>query len=127
MIPTPVLCRLCRRPIPRAAVKCPYCRARLSWGDPARDGVSGRPRRGWQIAAYAMLLALLAVAAVVGLSVLRDVEAPISSVEGGSKPAGRPSTAECARLLSELANAPAPDQRVAPDVRDRLRQCFDRR
>ena len=126
MIGPPALCRLCRRPIPRGAVKCPYCRARLSWSAPAREARRGWG--GWRIAAGAMLLALLVVAAVLWLSVLREVKAPISSADDVSKPAGRPSAAECAELIAELVNKPsASESRVLSEIRTRLRQCLERR
>ena len=48
-----------------------------------------RARRVWRIAAGAVLLAFLIVGAVLWLSVLREVRAPITSADGAK--AGRPS------------------------------------
>ena len=117
MIGPPALCRLCRRPIPRRAVKCPYCRARLSWSGPAPE--ARRVWGGWRVAAGAMLLALLVVGAVMWLSVLREVKAPISS-------AG-PSVAECAELMAELAKPSASESCVLSEIRTRLRRCLEKR
>ena len=124
---TPALCRLCRRPIVAAAVKCPACGARQSWNDRARGIESRRPRRGWRIAAYVTLLAVVIAAAIVWLSVLREIKGPILSDGGVSSTAGRPSSTECAQLTSELTTRPTTDQRVSAELRDRIRQCFDRR
>jgi hypothetical protein len=117
-IPTPALCRLCRRPLVAAAVTCPACGARQSLGDRAW-GREPRPQwRGWRIAAGVILLVVLVAAAMVWLSVLREIKGPISS---------RPSSSECADLASELANRSAADQRLTSEMRDRIRQCFERR
>ena len=124
---TPALCRLCRRPIVAAAVKCPACGARQSWNDRARGIESRRPRRGWRIAVYATILAVLIAGAIVWLSVLREIKAPILSDDGVTSAGGRPSTSDCAQLAAELSNRPTTDQRVPAELRDRIRQCFDRR
>jgi cytochrome c-type biogenesis protein CcmH/NrfG len=126
-IPTPALCRLCRRPIARAAVKCPYCGARLSWSDRARAGESRRSRRGWLIAACVAALIVLVAAAVLWLSVLREIKAPISAEDNLANPAGRLSATECADLIAGLTKPSATDQRLPAELRNRLRQCFDRR
>ena len=118
-IPPPALCRLCRRPLVAAAVKCPSCGARQSWDDRARGIESRRPRRGWRIAAYVTILAVLIAAAIVWLSILREIKGPILS--------DRPSANECAQLAAELTNRPTADQRVSAELRDRIRQCFARR
>ena len=126
-IPPPALCRLCRRPLIAAAVKCPACGARQTWTDRARGIESRRHRRGWRIAAYVTLLAVVIAAAIVWLSVLRELKGPILSDGGVSSTAGRPSPADCAQLTSELTTRPTTDQRVSADLRDRIRQCFARR
>jgi len=126
-IPPPALCRLCRRPLVSSAVKCPSCGARQSWNDRAR-GIDSRPaRRGWRIAAYVTIVAVLIVAAIVWLSVLREIKSPILSDDGVTSAGGRPSANECAQLVAELTNRPASDQRVSAELRDRIRRCFDRR
>ena len=126
-IPPPALCRLCRRPLIAAAVKCPSCGARQSWSDRTRGVNSRRPRRGWRIAAYVTILAVLIAGAIVWLSVLREIKAPILSDDGVTSAGGRPSTSDCAQLAAELSNRPTTDQRVPAELRDRIRQCFDRR
>ena len=117
-VPPPALCRLCRRPIVSSAARCPACGARQSLSDRAWGISSPRPRRGWWIGAGTALLILTVIGTIVWLSVLREIKGPITS---------RPSGTECAELLSELTNRPAPDQRVSAELRDRIRQCFDRR
>jgi hypothetical protein len=79
----------------------------------------------WRVVAYASGLALLVAIGALWFWVLRDVNAPMSSIEGVSTPA-RPSRAECADLIAELARSPG-TQHVTPDLRDRLRHCLDRR
>ena len=74
-----------------------------------------------------MLLALLVVGAVLWLSVLREVKAPISSADDVSKPAGRPSATECAELMAGLAKPSASEPRVLSEIRTRLRQCLEKR
>jgi type IV secretory pathway TrbF-like protein len=118
-IPPPALCRLCRRPLVSSAVKCPSCGARQSWNDRARGIASRPPRRGWRIAAYVTIVAVLIVAAIVWLSILREIKGPILS--------DRPSANDCAQLVAELTNRPTTDQRVSAELRDRIRQCFARR
>ena len=124
---TPALCRLCRRPLIAAAVKCPSCGARQSWSDRTRGINSRRPQRGWRIAAYVTMLVVLIAAAIVWFSILRDIKRPILSGDGVTSPAGRPSATECAQLAAELSNRPTTDQRVSAELRDRIRRCFDRR
>jgi hypothetical protein len=63
-------------------------------------------------------LAGLVAAALVWLSVLREIKDPITS---------RPLPKECADLASDLASRSTADQRVTAELRDRLRQCFERR
>jgi RNA polymerase subunit RPABC4/transcription elongation factor Spt4 len=120
----PTLCRLCRRPIPRAAKTCPSCGARQSWSGRTRTIDARSRRRAWRIGLGAVLLVLLAVGAIVWLGVLREIKAGVSSKDA---PAGRPSAKECAELARELTNRPAGDQRVSSELRDRIRQCFERR
>ncbi len=115
-IPTPALCRLCRRPIARAAATCPSCGARQSWSDRTQRIESRRLWRGWRIAVGATVLVIFVAAAIVWLSVLREIKGPISS---------RPSASECAELASELTSRSAADQQLSAEVRDRIRQCFD--
>ena len=97
------------------------------WNDRARGIESHRPRRGWRIAAYVTILAVLIAGAIVWLSVLREIKAPILSDDGVSIRAGRPSSTECAQLAAELTNRSTTDQQVSAEIRDRIRQCFDRR
>ena len=97
------------------------------WNDRARGIESHRPRRGWRSAAYVTILAVLIAGAIVWLSVLREIKAPILSDDGVSIRAGRPSSTECAQLAAELTNRSTTDQRVSAELRDRIRQCFDRR
>ena len=125
--PTPALCRLCRRPLVSATVKCPSCGARQTWNDRARGIESRRPRRGWRIAAYVTILAVIVAAAIVWLSVLREIKGPISSDDGVTSAEGRPSANECAQLASELINRPTSDQRISAELRDRIRRCFNRK
>ena len=125
-IPTPALCRLCRRPMASAAVKCPSCGARQSWGDRARGITSRRPRRAWRLALGVALLAVLVATAIVWISVLREIKAGLSD-DALTGSAGRPSTNECARLAGELTNRSATDRRVPRELGDRIRQCFERR
>jgi len=126
-IPPPALCRLCRRPLVAAAVKCPSCGARQAWNDRARGIESRRPGRGWRIAAYVTILAVIVAAAIVWLSVLREIKGPISSDDGVTSAGGRPSANECAQLAAELINRPTSDQRLSAELRDRVRQCFSRK
>ena len=123
-VPTPALCRLCRRPITRAAVKCPHCGARLSWSELARAGHPVRMPLRWRVTAYAGGLVLLVVIAALWLWISRELKTPMSSIESPSTP-DRPSTAECATLIHELKRTPA--NRRAPELRDRLRQCLEGR
>jgi len=124
-IGTPMLCRLCRRPIVRTAKTCPSCGARQSWSDRAR-GVDSRSRwRTWRIALGATLLAVLVAGALVWLGVLREIKAGVSSND--TLPRGRPSADECAQLAGDLTKRAASDQPLTQDVRERIRQCFGRR
>jgi len=82
-------------------------------------------RPGWRIAGYVATVVVLGVAVVIWFSVLREVKAPVSSGESVSR--GRPSAAECAELIAGMTKPSDLDQRVTPEVRDRFRQCFDRR
>ena len=124
-VPTPVLCRLCRHPLTRGALKCPYCGARLSWTALARAGHPvGMPLRR-RVVAYATGLALLVVIAALWLWVLRDIKTPLSAVESPST-SSRASTTECANLIKELKRSPD-NQRVTPELRDRLRLCLEGR
>ena len=126
-IGTPTLCRLCRRPIPRAAKTCPSCGARQSLNVRAH-GPDSRPRwRPWRIALGITLLVVLAAGAIVWLGVLREIKAAVSSSDTLTSPSGRPSAKECAELAGDLTKRAAPDQPVTPEVRERIRQCFDRR
>lgn len=124
---TPALCRLCRRPIPRAATKCPYCRARLVWRSP-------RPRSGpsllerWAGGLRITGVAAAVVAGVVLIAiwgwVLSEVKAPISSADTG-KGATRPTATECASLIGVVLSGQ--ESRNTPEVREKIRQCFQRR
>src|ERR1700674_5082705 len=118
-IPPPALWRLCRRPLVAAAVQWPSCGARQSWNDRARGIESRPPRRGWRIAAYVTIVAVLIVAAIVWLSVLREIKGPILS--------DRPSANDCAQLVAGLTHRPPTDHRVSAELRDRIRQCFARK
>ena len=100
-----------------SAVRCPSCGARQSLADRAWGIRSKRSPRPWLIAAGAVLFVLLVAGALVWLSVLREIKGPIMS---------RPSSNECADLFSQLTNRSAADQRLSADLRDRVRQCFDR-
>ena len=124
---TLALCRLCRRPLVSAAVKCPSCGARQSWSDRARGIEPPRGRRVWRITAGAAIVALLIVGALVWFSVMREIKRPILSDDGVVSGAGRPPAAECAQLAADLSGRAPTDQRVSPEIRDRIRQCFDRR
>ena len=126
-IPPPALCRLCRRPLVAAAVKCPSCGARQSWNDRALGVESRRPRRGWRIAAYVTIVAVLIVAAIVWFSVLREIKGPILSEDGARSTGSHPASAECAQLASELTRHLSDDRRVTADLRDRIRRCAGRR
>ena len=126
-IGAPTLCRLCRRPIPRAAKTCPSCRARQSWSIRARGSGSRSRWRAWRIALGTLLLVAVVGGAIVWLGVLREIKAGVSSSDAPTSPVNRPSAKECAELAGELANRPGGDQRVAPELRDRIRQCFERR
>jgi hypothetical protein len=116
----PTLCRLCRRPIPRAAQKCPHCGARQAWR--RRERAVG-PRGGWRAVACATGLAALVALAAIGLVILRDVKTPLTSAEGQLEPAA-PSATECAELVGELRKAVGT---ITPELRDRFRQCLERR
>lgn len=122
--PTPVLCRLCRRPIPRLATKCPYCRARLLW----RHGSEGPPplsRWARRLRLTGLAAAIVASVAIVAVWawVLREVKAPFSSTDTTKTTAGRPTSADCAALVGVLTGS----ERVTPDLREKFRQCFQRR
>jgi type IV secretory pathway TrbF-like protein len=108
-------------------VKCPSCGARQAWDDHARGIEARRPRRGWRIAAYVAIAALLIAVAMVWLSVLREIKGPILSDDGVTGARGRPSSAECAQLAADLTKGAATDQRVPAEIRERVRRCFDRR
>lgn len=123
-IPTPALCRLCRHPLTRAALKCPYCGARLSWTGLGRTGHPvGMPLRR-RVVTYASGLVLLGVIAALWFWVLRDIKTPLSAVEGPPA-SNRSSTTECATLINELKRTP--DKRITPEIRDRLRLCLEGR
>ena len=127
--PAPSLCRLCRRPIPRTVQKCPYCGARQVWraGGFRRAGARRRPRlRIAKLAAWAAGAAVVLVVVVLWLWLLREVKAPISSVESGAKPPGLPTRAECASLATQLTT-PSAGERLTAEARDRFRQCRERR
>ena len=125
--PPPALCRLCRGPLVASAAKCPSCGARQSWTDRARGIESPRRRGVWRIAAGAAFLAFLIVGVLVWLSVVREIKRPILSDDGVTSAAGRPAAAECAQLAADLTNRATTDERVPPELRDRIRRCFDRR
>lgn len=125
-IPAPALCRLCRRPITRATLKCPHCGARVSWDVLARDAHSvPRPLR-LRVAAYAGGVAFLIVIGALWLWVLREIKTPLSATGESPSTSDRPSTTECASLINELKRAPA-NQRATAELRDRLRQCLPSR
>jgi hypothetical protein len=122
---TPALCRLCRRPIPRATIKCPYCRARLVWvASAARPRLlarrAGRLKLTGLTAAVAAGVALL----VIWGWVLWEVKAPGSSTDT-ARTAPRPTSADCSSLSGVLTGGP--EARITPEIRDKFRQCFQRR
>jgi hypothetical protein len=131
----PVLCRLCRRPIPRTATKCPYCRARLLWDPPAPRAAPTEAATTF-LTRWAARLKLtgLAAAVVVGVVllviwawVLRDVKAPVSGTDAPRTDA-RPTSSECVSLLEGLLGpSSGSGQRVTPEIREKVRQCFQRR
>ena len=100
---------------------------RASRGTIARAASNRAGLGGWRIAAYVTILTVVIAAAIVWLSILREIKGPILSDDGVSSTAGRPSSAECAQLAAELTNRATTDQRVSAELRDRIRQCFDRR
>ena len=121
--PTPALCRLCRRPIPRAATKCPYCRAQLLWNvERRRPGVRARWPRDLKRARFAAAIVAGIVLVVVWLWVLREVKAPEPTTT-----ATRPSSADCASLIGVLTGGSGSEARMTPELRDKFRQCFQRR
>lgn len=124
-VPTPALCRLCRRPISRTTLKCPHCGARVSLTELTRAGHPVRMPLRRRVVAYATGLAILVIIAALWLWVLGDIKTPLSSVESPST-SKRPSTTECANLIGELKRAPA-NQRATPELRDRLRHCLEGR
>jgi len=124
---TPVLCRLCRRPVPRAVTKCPSCRARLVWSPSApRAGSNLLLRWAGRLGMTGLAAAVVAgvVLVVVWGWMLREVKAPVSSADT-TKAAARPSSAECASLVGILLGGPEP--RNTPETREKIRQCFQRR
>jgi hypothetical protein len=126
VLPTPALCRLCRRPIPRTVSKCPYCRARralVAEGAPQRRTV--RIGVGWRPSLYAGAVVVAVVVVVLWFTVLRDIRAPVSAGDTAAKPAGR-HAAECVALITELGRTPT-DRSIDAETRDRLRRCLDRR
>jgi hypothetical protein len=123
----PPLCRLCRQPMPRAAVKCPSCGARRRWEPAAPREPAPRRRRRWPIALYATTLGVALVAVALWVSFMREASRPISAAESAGKPAGSPSAGECAELIAGLTTRSAAGQPLTGEVRDRLRQCFGRR
>ena len=79
------------------------------------------------MAAYVTIVAVLIAAAIVWLSVLREIKGPILPGDGVTSAGGRPSANECAQLAADLTNRAATDRRVPAELRDRIRQCLDRR
>jgi hypothetical protein len=100
------------------AATCPSCGARQSLTDRAWGWGPKRRWGGWRIAAGLAVVIVLVAATLVWLSVLREIKGPISS---------RPSGNECTELVSELVNRSPADQRLTAEMRDRVRQCFERR
>ena len=126
--PTPALCRLCRRPIPRAATKCPYCRAQLLWNvERRRPGGPARWTRDLKRAGFAAAIVGGIVLVVVWLWVLREVKAPVSSSTDPTTTATRPTSADCASLIGVLTGGSGSESRMTPELRDKFRQCFQRR
>lgn len=78
-----------------------------------------------RVTLYAAGLALLVVGLVLWFGVLRDIKAPVSSLDNPSAPS-RPSNAECAALINELKRTPV-DQRASPGNREQLRRCLEGR
>jgi hypothetical protein len=85
------------------------------------------PRRRWPLAIYATTVAVALVAVALWVSFMREVNRPITSAESAARPAGAPSAAECAELITGLARSSGAGQPLPGEVRDRLRQCFGRR
>jgi hypothetical protein len=124
-IGTPTLCRLCRRPIPRASKACPSCGARQSLSVGARGDDSQSRWRRWRIALGATLLVVLVAGAIIWLGVLREIKTGVSSND--TLPSGRPSPDECAQLAGDLTKRAATNRPLTPEARARIRQCFERR
>jgi len=126
--PTPALCRLCRRPIPRAVTKCPYCRAQLLWNvERRRPGGLARRARDLKRAGIAAAIVVGIVLAVAWLWVLREVKAPAVSSTDPTTTATRPASADCASLIGVLTGGSGSESRITPELRDKFRQCFQRR
>jgi len=126
--PTPALCRLCRRPIPRAVTKCPYCRAQLLWNvERRRPGAPARWVGGLKLAGFAAAIVVGIVVVVAWIWVLREVKAPAASSTDPTKTATRPTSADCASLVGVLTGGSGLESRMTPELRDRFRQCFQRR
>jgi hypothetical protein len=131
LIPQPALslCRLCRAPIPRAVLKCPYCGARQVWSTIGFRRAAARRASRLRIAKLAAGItgaAVVLVAVVFWLWILREVKAPISSIESAANPPGPPTRAECAALATQLTT-PSSGERLTAESRGRFRQCLERR
>jgi hypothetical protein len=76
-------------------------------------------------------LAAAVVAAIVlvmvGMWVLRAVKAPVSSADTEVKSTSRPGSSECASLIGLLTGPSTGEPRMTPEIRDKIRQCLQRR
>jgi hypothetical protein len=57
---------------------------------------------------------------------LREVKAPFSSTDP-TKAGSRPTSTECSSLIGVLTGPSGPEPRITPEIRERFRQCFQRR
>ena len=122
----PLMCRLCRRTIPRAAAKCPHCGARQLWSLD-RDDPKERTVSTAKIVAYAVVIVVLVVVAFSWRWVQRAANVPISTVESAGKPAKLGPPIDCATLAAELATPSGSSAPLTVEVRERFRECLGRR
>lgn len=120
------MCRLCRRPIPRVAAKCPHCGARQLWnldrGEPKERTFSTA-----KIVAYAVVIVVLLAVAFSWRWVQRAANTPISPLESAGKPAKMAPPIDCATLAAELSTPSGSSAPITVEVRERFRECLGRR